>query len=266
MVQEPLFYFSVFSIKLSIALGNQRLTRMIYSRAWETLHWTFIGIFLCLLPICTFLNMFQCLPVPAGYSLTYVGAMANPHDIRCLDRRAISLSTRILHMVSDLALLCVPVVIVAQLHMPRAKKYRVSSVFAIGGMSTIASIVRNVLVLKPMDDFTWQSYIVYCFDIIDITFAAIVACFPALNSLLEALIRRIGLTTRSDSSKFSLFSWMKDSSSAREQHSAPGDRLHFVTLPEPDNKSEMSQLSRVDTGVAGDIQLVDIDDRSQKNG
>lgn len=56
MVQEPLFYFNVFSIKLSIALGNQWLTRMIYSRAWETLHWTFIGVFLCLLPICNFLK------------------------------------------------------------------------------------------------------------------------------------------------------------------------------------------------------------------
>lgn len=264
MVQEPLFYFSVFSIKLSIAFGNQRLTRMIYSRAWETVHWTFIGIFLCLLPICTFLNMFQCLPVPAGYSLTYVGAMANPRDIRCLDRRAISLSTRILHMLSDIALLCVPIVIVARLHMPRAKKYRVSSVFAIGGMSTIASIVRNVLVLKPMDDFTWQSYVVYCFDIIDITFAAIVACFPALNSLFEAFMRRIGLTTQSGSSKIS-FSWMKGGSSVREQHSAPGDRLGFITLAEPDHKSEMSQLSRVDTGGVVDIQLVDIDGRSQRN-
>lgn len=115
-----------------------------------------------------------------------------------------------------------------------------------------------------MDDFTWQSYVVYCFDIIDTTFAAIVVCFPALNFLLGAFIRRIGLTTRSGSSKIS-FSWMKGSSSAREQHSEPGDRLGFIMLSEPDNKSEITQLSRVDDGNHGDIQLVDIDDRSQKD-
>lgn len=132
--------------------------------------------------------------------------MTNPHDTRCLDRRAISLATRILQMVSDLALLRVPIVIVAQLHMPRTNKYRVPSVFAIGGMSTIASIIRNVSVLKPMDDFTWQSYVVYCFDIIDITFVAVFACFAALDCLLESLIRRIGLNTWLDSFKFSLLS------------------------------------------------------------
>ncbi|CRG87381.1 hypothetical protein PISL3812_04398 [Talaromyces islandicus] len=246
--QEPLFYFSVFSIKLSIALGNKRITRMLFSRTWEAIHWTFIGTFVCLLLITTFLNMFQCLPVPASYDLAYSGAMLNPHDIRCLNRNAISISTRVLHIVSDVALLCVPIIIVAQLQMPKAKKYRVSAVFAIGGMSTIASIVRNVMILKKMVDFTWEAYLVYCFNIMDVTFAAIVACLPAMNSFIENLYQRAKPIIRSDGSKPSFLSWTKSSTGSKKSYSAarpaPEDTMSLWTVREADNSSEMSNGGR----------------------
>ena len=136
--------------------------------------------------------MLQCLPVPAGYSLWYDEALKDPYIIKCvLNRQAIRLGTRILHILTDFSLLCVPIFIVARLHMPKAKKYRLIAIFAVGGMSTISSVVRNILIVRYMDDFTYQSYYIYCFDVMDITFTCIVASLPALNGLLEVLLRSI---------------------------------------------------------------------------
>lgn len=193
-----MFYFTVFTVKLSIALANKRLTGL-SSRRWHYIHLGFIATFLCLLPITTFLNMLQCLPVPAGYSLWYVGAIANPKTtIVCLNRLGISYATRILHILTDVALLFVPIAIVIRLKMPRAKKYRLIAVFAIGGMSTIASILRNVFVSRALGDFTYDGYIIWCFNIVDITFAVVVASLPALNGLLEATIQRLSSSRSSN--------------------------------------------------------------------
>lgn len=151
---------------------------------WQYIHWGFIVTFLILLPITTFLNMFQCLPVPADYSLCYVGAIVDPAiTISCLNRVSIGYATRILHILTDVTLLCLPITIVMRLHMPRSKIYRLVAVFAVDGMSTIASILRNV--------FTYDGYIIWCFDNIDITFAVIVICLPALNGLLESTKHRM---------------------------------------------------------------------------
>lgn len=196
-VQLPLFYFVVFTVKLSIAFANRRITHLISSR-WNTVHWTFITLFLVLLPLFVFLQAFQCLPVPVRYSLIYIGSMANPRDIKCLNATAVSLSARILHVVTDVALLCVPITIVLRSGIPRRKKIRITAIFALGGMSTIASIMRNINITRGnLNDMTWQYYEIYAWNTVDICFAVIVASLPALNSLLDAGIEKFkSITSR----------------------------------------------------------------------
>jgi hypothetical protein len=55
-------------IKLNIALGNRRITGIV-SQSWQNIYRTFIDVLVYLLPVTAFLNMFQCLPVTAGYNL-----------------------------------------------------------------------------------------------------------------------------------------------------------------------------------------------------
>ncbi|KAH6658755.1 hypothetical protein BKA67DRAFT_558975 [Truncatella angustata] len=194
-VEQPLFYFCVFCVKLSVALANRRITGLT-SRKWMTIHWIFISLFLFLLPCSVFLQAFQCIPVPARYSLIYIGSMADPHEFKCIDTKAVSLATRTLHMVTDIALLCVPITILVRLKMPTRKKARLIFIFALGGMSTFASILRNIGVLRYSDDITWQYHDVYVWNTIDLCFAVVVASLPALNSLLDVGFDRIKKLSR----------------------------------------------------------------------
>ncbi|KAF2197446.1 hypothetical protein GQ43DRAFT_381003 [Delitschia confertaspora ATCC 74209] len=230
-VQQPLFYFCVFSVKLSIALANKRITGLASER-WIIVHWVFISLFLVLLPITVFLQAFQCLPIPARYSLIYIGSMADPHQLKCLNTTAISLSTRILHILTDVALLCVPIIIVLRLRIPKRKKARLTCIFAFGGMSTVASILRNRIITRYLDDVTWQYYEIYVWNTIDICFAVIVASLPALNTLLDAGIDKMKLYTSSRGS---------DLPNNSDSNNSRGDsKKSAMRLPSQDGDSGVS--------------------------
>jgi len=209
-VEQPLFYFNVFCIKLSVAFANRRITGLA-SRNWTITHWVFITLFLVLLPLTVSLQAFQCLPVDVRYSLIAIGKLTDPKQIKCLDASAVSLSTRVLHIVTDLALLCVPIVILARLRMPFWNKMRIISLFALGAISTLASILRNIAIFRYNDDVPWQYYEVYVWNTVDITFAVIVASLPALNSLIDvgyyklhSLVSRYNSRTSAERSKTSM--------------------------------------------------------------
>ena len=100
--------------------------------------------------------MFACSPVATTYTLQAVASIANPRTIRCLDQNAISLATRTVHIVTDWLLLPVPLIIIYRLQMPLKRKLRLGFVFCLGLISSIATIVRNVLITKVTTDMTCE--------------------------------------------------------------------------------------------------------------
>lgn len=143
-------------MKISITLANRRITGLT-SKKWQYAHWTYLAILTCLMLICVFLNIFSCSPVVVFFSLKYIGKMKNPQTIKCLNGNAISLFPRIAHIVTDWLLLPVPIIIIWRLQMPLARKLRLMFVFCIGLISSIASIMRNILSERVTTDLTCKS-------------------------------------------------------------------------------------------------------------
>ncbi|CAG8955048.1 hypothetical protein HYFRA_00007062 [Hymenoscyphus fraxineus] len=87
--------------------------------------------------------------------------------------------------------------------MAKRTKARLTAIFAIGGMSTLASILRNVILADNLEDPTYEYYPVYIWNAIDITFAVIVASLPALNRLVDVSIEKVKLySSRAGNSGF----------------------------------------------------------------
>lgn len=126
------------------------------SKKWQYAHWTYLALLICLLPICVCLNAFQCQPVAAEYSFKAVAQVADPRTIKCLNGDKIGLATRCLHIITDWLLIPVPLIIIWRTQMKLSKKLRLMSVFAVGVVSSIASIMRNVLVVAPTPDVTCE--------------------------------------------------------------------------------------------------------------
>lgn len=83
--------------------------------------------------------------------------MRDPRTIKCLDENVISLAPRIIHIVTDWLLLPVPLIIIWRLQMPLARKLRLMLVFCVGLISSVASIMRNILSKRVTTDLTCKS-------------------------------------------------------------------------------------------------------------
>lgn len=146
----------MFTIKISITLANRRITG-ISSKRWQIAHWIYLAVLLCLMPACVLLNIFACSPIPTYYNLIAIAKVGDPHTIKCIDENALGLATRSLHIITDWFLLPVPIIIIWRLQMPLSRKIRLIAVFCVGFISSVASIMRNVLTERIGDDFTCKS-------------------------------------------------------------------------------------------------------------
>lgn len=161
----PVFYFTVFLVKISIVFANQRITGLT-SRRWQIAHWTYLALLMSALPVCVFLDTFACSPGGVVFSLQAIAKVPDPGTIKCLNFRSISVATRTLHIVTDWLLLPVPIIILWQLQMPLSRKIRLTLIFCVGVISSIASIMRNILVDRVTPDLTCMFLIPCRFNLI----------------------------------------------------------------------------------------------------
>ncbi|KAF1975415.1 hypothetical protein BU23DRAFT_458162 [Bimuria novae-zelandiae CBS 107.79] len=229
------FYFSVFSVKLSIAILNRRITGLASER-WMRTHYIFIGLFVILLPPNVCLEAFQCTPPPVRYSLIYISQMEDPRRIKRLNPYAISLSGRLMHIITDVALLCVPI-------MSRSKRLTFCSCWS--RMSTIASIVRTCIISNNLVDVTCQLADVSAWNYIDITFGIVVASLPALNTLLHAAISRLKTHVSNHSTGTSMpritdHSSRRGNSKGHSAHRTPSVAIQMEVRPSTVDTKELS--------------------------
>nr|POE93238.1 methyltransferase ausd [Quercus suber] len=245
----PIFYFTVFSAKLSIALQNRRMTMMV-SWGWQYVHWTFIIMFAILLPLLTLLEAFRCHPVEVSYSLQFIGALADPKTVGCpIDTPAFQYAPRAIHAATDVALLSVPIVILFQLQAPWRKKARLIAIFALGGLSTIASIIRNVDLGFDGDDLPWKVRPVVILNIVDVTTALVVANLPALNVTVDLAYDKM-------KSLSSVFTSSGTHHSGRSKHSHESDGTTRGTDDKHDGiRKDTAVYSYVSNTHASDEQV-----------
>lgn len=126
------------------------------SRKWQIAHWTYLTFLFILLPICVLTAVFNCNLIPAYFTLQAIAKVPNPCTIRCLNQDQLGLATRSVHIIIDLLLLPVPLIITARLQMPLGRKIRLMFVFIIGFISSVASIMRNILYQRVGPDATCE--------------------------------------------------------------------------------------------------------------
>ena len=145
----------MYTIKTSIVLANRRITGLT-SRRWQIIHWTYLAVLFLLMPICTLANVFACSPIPAFYNLQFIGKSSDPRKIKCFDELSFGYASRTLHIFTDWLLLPVPLIIIARLQMSLSRKIRLMAIFCVGFVSSLASIMRNILIARIGGDATCE--------------------------------------------------------------------------------------------------------------
>ncbi|KIX94462.1 uncharacterized protein Z520_09848 [Fonsecaea multimorphosa CBS 102226] len=158
----------------------------------------------------TFFNIFQCSPVAAGY------LYPTPENARCTDIVTLYLSSAPLNIITDIALLFLPMPILTGMRLPRKQKIILIATFSFGAFVAVVDVVRIAYLqqaslnrLKVVDgtggspsriveenDFSWYASLSFMWSAVEVCIGIICACVPSLKPLfarfLPSFIRDAG--------------------------------------------------------------------------
>lgn len=101
---------------------------------------------------------------------------------QCVDEYAVLISASVINVTTDLLILIVPIAAIWGLHMPTEKKWRLSTVFAVGTFGLLASIARLVYQI-PEADQPNQTRVVMILSLLNAGeqfIGIVVSCMPVI--------------------------------------------------------------------------------------
>ena len=141
----------------------------------------------------TILNIFQCRPVGAAFEYPV------PEGGHCTDIVTIYLSSAPVNIITDLALLFLPMPILTAMRLPRNEKLILIVTFSFGGFVAIVDVVRIAYLesaalarlqdttgsglQKERGDFAWIASLSFMWSAVEVHVGIICACVPGVKPL-----------------------------------------------------------------------------------
>ena len=139
----------------------------------------------------TFLNIFQCRPVKAGYE--NIDAVTH-----CTDIVTLYLSSAPVNIITDLALLFLPMPILTAMRLPRNEKIILVITFSFGAFVAVVDVIRIAYlqsaslarlqdptssIMARQADFSWNASLSFMWSAIEVHVGIICACVPGIKPL-----------------------------------------------------------------------------------
>lgn len=143
--------------------------------------------------VLTFLNAFQCDPVSAAYDITKL----NP---KCISIVTLYLCSAPVNIVTDLAILVLPIPVLTGMRLPQRQKTILVFTFALGIFVTIVDVVRIYYLQQASTDgqtlkantrlgtgnnFAWTASTAFMWSAVEVNVGIICACIPTLKPLVK---------------------------------------------------------------------------------
>ncbi|KAF9691265.1 hypothetical protein EKO04_010696 [Ascochyta lentis] len=241
------FYQAVSLVKISIALFIRRLASGA-SRRWRWFCDIFLATVGAYMLLALFWLLFTCSPIQGQWSLHTRGI--SEQLPQCLDTISQGRILSGLHVAQGMVLLSAPIVILWTVQMDRAKKTRLFVFWAVGGITVIGGLLRQV---RPLvhQDMTWDYVEVLAWTSLDLALGTVTASLPVLDGMLSNVWHRamssVGVSSNITS----------DNSAPRAQKSPPkvssrmSSRMHRPSESEENivDKTAAMEMSIVRTRV-----------------
>ena len=140
----------------------------------------------------TLLNIFQCRPVPAAFDFPL------PPADKCTDIVTLYLSSAPVNIITDLALLFLPMPILTGMKLPRNEKLILIITFSFGAFVAVIDVVRIAYLqsaslaqlqkhtgsdVGSTGDFSWVASLSFMWSAVEVHVGIIVACVPGVKPL-----------------------------------------------------------------------------------
>jgi hypothetical protein len=131
---------------------------------------------------------FDCRPIPAAWDY-----LIRTRTVRgCYSMQQILVTWSVVLAVTDLWLLVLPSHLIWTLRMPKQNKIRLTIMFSLGLIATLASFFKAWVAVKSYNtwDLTWHFVPILITSHLEIVFGLVAASLPALNSWVTKLVSR----------------------------------------------------------------------------
>ncbi|KAF7898062.1 hypothetical protein EAF00_004508 [Botryotinia globosa] len=181
--------------KTSILIFYLRLSR----NTQKLLRWaSYITLLVTVLDgiVLTFVNAFQCSPVS--------GAWRTDTDAKCLSIITIYLASAPVNIITDLAILVLPIPVLTGMNLPQRQKAILVFTFSLGIFVTIVDVVRiyylqqasndfqtSVLAHSQLgegDDFAYNASLAFMWSAVEVNVGIVCACIPTLKPLMKVIL------------------------------------------------------------------------------
>jgi len=144
----------------------------------------------------TFLNIFQCSPVRAGY------AYPTPANASCTDIVTLYLSSAPVNIITDIAILLLPMPILTGMRLPRKQKIILVVTFSFGIFVAVVDVIRIAYLQQASrnrlslagngtgqtrvvedNDFSWYASLSFMWSAVEVNLGIVCACVPSLKPL-----------------------------------------------------------------------------------
>ncbi|GIJ82417.1 hypothetical protein Asppvi_000925 [Aspergillus pseudoviridinutans] len=149
----------------------------------------------------TLVNVFQCHPVEAAYSYPL------PPNAHCIDILTLYLSSSPVNIITDLAILFIPIPILTQMRLPRKQKIILIITFSFGFFVAVVDVIRIAYIQdaatarqiavkdfryqSASDDFSWYASLSFMWSVVEVNVSVMCACVPGLKPLVARLIPKL---------------------------------------------------------------------------
>ncbi|GLI76934.1 hypothetical protein PoHVEF18_005212 [Penicillium ochrochloron] len=150
----------------------------------------------------TMVNVLQCRPVSAAFYSTV------PPGAKCTDIVTLYLSSSPVNIITDLAILFLPIPILTQMRLPYKQKVILVITFSFGFFVAVVDVIRiaflqqaaisRSLAVKSIHlqgntaaDFSWYASLSFMWSVVEVNVSVICGCVPSLKPLVARLIPKL---------------------------------------------------------------------------
>lgn len=186
------------ALKTSILVFYLRLSKNT-QRVLRVASWIVLAIVNVAGTVLTLMNIFQCSPVKASFSL-YQG------QAKCIPLLTEFVCSAPVNIVTDLAILALPIPVLTGMRLPQRQKYILVFTFSLGIFVTIVDVVRIYYLQQAISnapttpssdpsaifgdspDFAWNASLSLMWSAVEVNVGMICACIPTLKPLIIKIL------------------------------------------------------------------------------
>ncbi|KAJ4407438.1 hypothetical protein N0V82_009928 [Gnomoniopsis sp. IMI 355080] len=254
-VFSVLYNPALMALKTSILIFYLRLSKNT-QQVLRIASWVVLGIVNIAGIVLTLLNIFQCRPVQAAFSL-------NAGETQCIPLLTEFICSAPVNIVTDLAILALPIPVMTGMRLPKRQKCILVFTFSLGVFVTIVDVVRiyylqqaitampntatssdPAAIFGDSPDFAWNASLSLMWSAVEVNVGMICACIPTLKPLIiKILPAAIIDPDGSDNSNMSTYA------TESEKDNGPG----FYTANDPVSQRRDSHSDLPGTNPPGQV-------------